>query len=159
MAKKKSEINEWQVKAEEYLAGWQRAKADLENYRKRSDEEKQAFVKYAHADLILQILPVLDNFKRAAEHSPTDTNESNWPNWANGIKAIEKQLEQVLIANGIVEVPIKIGDAFDPNTEEALLQEESDQPADTVTGVLEPGYTLNGRLIRPAKVRVSKGKM
>lgn len=150
--------NDFETKAAEYLAGWKRALADLENYRKRSEEEKQSFVKFAHADVLLQILPVLDNFKRAANHVPTGGDETNWTNWSNGVKAIEKQFEQVLEANGVTQIPVKIGEAFNPTIHEALMSEESDQPADTITAEIEPGYTLNGRVIRPAKVKVSKGR-
>lgn len=147
----------WQAKADEYLVGWKRAQADLENYRKRTEEDKAGLIKYAHANVILQILPVLDNFKRAAQHIPASDGNEQLKAWVEGVKSIEKQFEQVLQTIGVVEVTVKIGDAFDPAFHEALMQEDSDQPADTITGIIEPGYSLHGRLLRPVKVRVSKG--
>lgn len=146
-------VNEWEVKAAEYLAGWKRAQADLENYRKRSDEEKQSFMKFAHSDVLLQILPVLDNFKRAAEHVPDETNLRNW---VTGIKAIEKQFEQIMNNNGVTQIPVTIGAPFDPTMHEALMSEESEQEPDTITGEIEPGYMLHGRVLRAAKVKVAK---
>ncbi len=149
-------LSDAEAMAEQYLAGWQRAQADLVNFRKRAEEEKAAFIKFAHADLLMQILPVLDNFKRAAQHTPDSSNESNWANWANGVKAIEKHFEQVLQANGITEVLAKVGEPFDPMHHEAIASEESDQAQDTILAVIEPGYLLNGKLLRPAKVKVAK---
>ena len=159
MAKKKaleSEKNEWQVKAEEYLAGWQRAQADLVNHRKRGDEEKIAFIKYANMDFILAFLPVFDNFKRAAIHTP-ETSDGVVKNWVNGVKAIEKHFEQVLASIGVTQIVVTAGDQFDPNKHEAVISEQSDLPVDSIIAEIEYGYMYNDRVIRPSKVKVSKG--
>lgn len=158
MAKKKETIekSEWQVKAEEYLAGWQRAQADLVNYRKRGDEEKLAFIKYANLDFILAFLPVFDNFKRAALHTP-ESDDEVVKNWVDGVKAIEKQFEQVLSSIGVTQIVVNTGDNFDPNQHEAVATEESDLPADSIISEVEYGYIYNDRVIRPTKVKVSKG--
>lgn len=148
---------DWKTKAEEYLAGWQRAQADLTNSRKRGEEERNAFIKYANTDILLQLLPVLDNFKRAAVHSP-ETEDQVIKNWADGVKAIEKQFEMIMQNNGISQIAVNTGDNFDPNIHDALVSEESDQPSDTIVQEIEPGYMLNGRVLRAPKVKVSKGK-
>jgi molecular chaperone GrpE len=159
MPKKKDNINEkneWQTKAEEYLAAWQRVQADLVNYRKRSDEEKAAFIKYANLDFILAVLPVFDNFKRAAIHTP-ETEDSVVKNWVEGVKAIEKQFEQVLSSIGVTQIMVNEGDEFNPNKHEALVSEVSDLPEDSIVSEIEYGYMYNDRVIRPSKVKVSKG--
>jgi molecular chaperone GrpE len=159
MPKKKDSVdekNEWQVKAEEYLAAWQRAQADLVNYRKRSDEEKAAFIKYSNLDFILTMLPVFDNFKRAALHTP-ETEDGVVKNWVDGVKAIEKQFEQVLASIGVIQIVVNAGDEFDPNKHEALVSEESELPKDAIISEIEYGYMYNDRVIRPSKVKVSKG--
>lgn len=149
---------DWQAKAAEYLAGWQRAQADLVNAQTRANEEKQSFIKFAQADLIMQLLTVLDNFKRAAEHTPTseDNNASSWINWASGIKAVEKQFEMILQNNGVTEIAVKIGDAFNPQMHDAVASDDAGQAADTITQIIEPGYTLHGRVLRAPKVKVAK---
>ncbi len=145
----------WKQKAEEYLSGWQRTQAELVNYRKRSDEEKAAFTKFAHADVLVGILPVLDNFKRAAQHAPA-TDGEQVKSWVEGIKQIEKQFESVLQNYGISQIEVSVGDQFDPTKHEALMSEDSEHPADTITGVIDPGYMLHEKVLRPAKVKVSK---
>lgn len=145
-----------QLKAEEYYAAWQRASADLANFRKRTEEERRAFAQYAHADIMLQILPVLDNFKRASAHTPEGADETHWTNWANGIKAVEKQFEMILHHNGITEITTSVGQVFDPQLHEAIESEPSDQPTDTIMAVIDPGYMLHGKVLRPAKVKVAK---
>ena len=149
---------DWQAKAAEYLAGWQRAQADLVNARTRADEEKQSFIKFAQADLIMQLLTVLDNFKRAAEHTPQSNNDntSSWSNWASGIQAVEKQFEMILQNNGVSEIMVKVGDAFDPQTHDAIASEQSEHSADVITQIIEPGYTLHGKVLRAPKVKVAK---
>src|SRR3990167_8028386 len=76
--------------------------ADFENYRRRADSQKLELIKFSNAELINQFLPVLDNFKRAAQHAP-QTQDENYNNWVVGMKAIEKQLEDVLRQNGLEE--------------------------------------------------------
>lgn len=151
------EKSEWQVKADEYLAAWQRVQADWTNYRKRSEEEKAAFIKYANADFILAMLPVFDNFKRASLHTP-ETTDSVVSNWVAGVKAIEKQFESVLASIGVTPITVNPGDSFDPSKHEALASEASELPEDSIISEIEFGYMYNDRVIRPTKVKVSKGK-
>ncbi|MFA6082294.1 MAG: nucleotide exchange factor GrpE [Patescibacteria group bacterium] len=155
--KVKPEINEYEQKANEYLAGWQRAQADLVNMRNRHEEDRKSLLSYAHSDIVEQILPVFDNFMRAAEHTPTDES-ANWTNWANGIKAIEKQFETVLNQCGVNQIKVAIGDTFDPNFHEALMTEKSELEPDKILAIIEPGYMLNDKVLRPVKVKVSSGE-
>lgn len=134
-----------------------RLQADFENYRKRSDEQKFDLVKFANAELINQFLPVLDNFKRAANHAPKGNNESE-SNWIVGIQAIEKQIEDILARNGLVEIKIEKGQPFDHTLHEAISHEPSELPADTIIESVENGYLLYEKIIRPSKVRVSSGQ-
>lgn len=131
--------------------------AELENIRKRTEQDKINLIGFANANLIIDILPVLDNFNRAALHSPKTQDES-YNNWVVGIKAIEKQLEDVLKQNGLDEIPINIGDVFNHNLHEAVSHEVSEAPLDTVSEIVETGYKYNDKILRPVKVKVSAGK-
>lgn len=157
---KMADVNsgDWQTKAANYLAGWQRAQADLVNAQTRANEEKQSFIKFAQADLIMQLLSVLDNFKRASEHTPTsnNSNASGWISWASGIKAVEKQFEMILQNNGVFEIAVTVGDQFNPELHDAIASEDTNQTTNTITGVIEPGYTLHGKVLRAPKVKVAK---
>ncbi len=133
----------------------QRTQADFVNYRRRNEEDRSNFVKYATSDIVEQVLPVMDNFALAAKHVPAEI-ESN--SWVIGVKAIEKQLEQVLLANGLSRIET-VGSQFDPNQHEALGEAADKTLSDgTITSEEAPGYLLNGKLIRPAKVIVNKLK-
>lgn len=131
----------------------QRVQADFVNYRRRVEEAKANFVKLASADVICQILPVLDNFELAAKHVPESLENDNW---VTGIQAIEKQLEQVLTINGLEKVKTT-GQQFDPNLHEALSETNDKRYKDNeIVSENTAGYLLNGKLIRPAKVIVNK---
>lgn len=132
----------------------QRVQADFENFRKRSQKEKEEFAKYANTDLILRILPILDNFKLALLHQPKDLKKNEW---AHGIWHIEKQLQQVLSEEGVQKIPTE-GQRFDPNLHEAIEEVQSDAPAHQIVEEVLAGYILGDKVIRHAKVKVSKGK-
>lgn len=155
MPKKEKAVKEDKLQTEfdELKSLLQRTQADFVNYRRRNEEDKADFVKYASSDIIEQILPVMDNFALAARHVPAEI-ESN--SWAIGVKAIEKQLEQVLLTNGLTKIDT-VGLAFDPKMHEALGEVcDESQPDQIITSEEAPGYLLNGKLIRPAKVIVNK---
>ncbi len=154
MAKKVKE-DKLQAEFDELKDLLQRTQADFVNYRRRNEEDKASFVKYAAADVIEQVLPVMDNFALAAKHVPEEIAENSW---VIGVKAIEKQLEQVLLANGLTRVET-VGVDFDPNQHEALGETVDKSQADGIIISEEaPGYLLNGKLLRPAKVIVNKVK-
>ena len=128
-----------------------RTLADFENYRKRVDREKQDFYKYALADTLRDLLPVLDNFDRALEHAEEGDD------FHKGVSLIYKQMFDALKKHG-VRVIDETGVRFDPNIHEAVVTEENpDVPAHTVTTILQKGYFLHDRLLRPALVKVATG--
>lgn len=133
-----------------------RVQAEFDNFRKRSEASQAQFIHFATAELISQLLPVQDNFKRAASHAP-QTQEPSAQNWIIGIKAIEKQLEEALKQNGLEEIEAEAGQNFNPTLHEAISHEPSQQSANTIIAVIETGYKLRDKILRPAKVRVSSG--
>ena len=131
-----------------------RLAADFDNYRKRSEEQKLNIIVSANTDLMLKITPVLDNFKRAFEHAKDDKD----PMFL-GVKQIEKQLEDILIAEGLEKIKAEAGTKFDHNLHEAISFEQNNKiKADHIIAELESGWMFNGKVLKPAKVRVSKGK-
>lgn len=148
------EEENWQEKAQEYLDGWKRSQADFENYRKRQAEEKKDLIAYGNINLILDILPVIDNFYASTGHIPEDQKDSPW---VTGIMHIRKQLEQVLADKGVSEIPVKSGDEFDPEIHEAI-EDKSDKKTEElkniVKTVVQKGYKMDSRIIRPARVIV-----
>jgi molecular chaperone GrpE len=128
-----------------------RTLADFENYRKRADREKADFFKYALAGTIKDLLPVLDNFDRALEHAEEGDE------FHKGVLLIYKQLFDVLQKHGLKPIN-QSGVHFDPNIHEAVVTEEDPSvPAHTVSAILQKGYYLHDRLLRPALVKVAVG--
>jgi molecular chaperone GrpE len=129
-----------------------RSRADIDNFRKRTEREKQDFYRYALADIMREILPVLDNFERALAASAQSAQDI-----LVGVDLIYKQLSDVLGKAGLRSVDQE-GVPFDPAIHEAVARDdESPLPAHVVTTILQKGYMLNERLVRPAMVRVSTG--
>lgn len=128
--------------------------AELINYRKRKDEEVSNKLKYANQDLILDILPVLDNFERAIKLQKSD--DTNLSKFLDGFKMLYTSLNETLKRYGVEEIDC-LGKEFDPSLEEAMLvgQDET-QDNNIVLEVLIKGYILKGRVIRPASVKVNK---
>lgn len=140
------ELKEFQLKCEEYLAGWKRERADFTNYKKDEAERVSSIIKYGNEDLVLKLLPILDNLLLAQAHI-NDT----------GLLQVIKQFEDFLKQEGIE--PIKtIGEAFNPNLMEAVGAEQGRSIVEPsiVTEEIQRGYTMHGKLIRPAKVKIAK---
>lgn len=154
----KSELDELKKKAEladERLDQLMRARAEFENIKKRMNREKEEFLKFANDELLSELLPILDNFRRALDNSD---ESHNLKDVLKGIELIDRQLEDKLKEFGLEPVEAE-GKKFDPHFHEAVAHEETDKyPENTVTEVLQRGYTLNGRLLRPAVVKVAKAK-
>lgn len=141
------------------LAEWKeralRTAADLENFRRRAAMEAENARKYANEGLIYDLLPVLDNFQRAvdaAEKTP------NFEALKSGVDLIQRQLDEVLKRKGLEHIRA-VGEAFDPNFHQAVMQvePESGQSAHAVVEELRPGYKLNDRVLRPTLVKVTSG--
>ena len=149
---KKESIN-FQQKAEEYLNNWKRVQADYLNLKRRIENEKKEIIVLANIDLVLQIIPVLDNFHRAFKHIPQEYKNSDW---VVGIKHLEKQLEDVLNNEGFERIPT-IGQEFNPQFHEALISESKKGVKNgTILEELEVGYKLKDKVIKAAKVKVAK---
>jgi molecular chaperone GrpE len=145
------EAEEIQKKCEEYLNGWKRERADFINYKKGETERIGCFVKYANEELILKILPILDNIYLAESHVPEDKKNDAL---VEGFLQIKKQFSDFLQKEGIEEIKTK--DAkFDPNFMEVAEEVEGEESGIIVKEV-QRGYTLHGKVIRPAKVKVTK---
>jgi molecular chaperone GrpE len=147
----KEQIEEMTAQRDEYLAGWQRAKADFINYKKEESNRAVEIARYGSADLIKDLISVMDNFDLALrmleKAGPVE----------KGIYLIRTQIEDILKKRGLEKVDIKEGDVFDPAMAEALAEVVSEKPAGTVVEVIEQGYRLHEKVLRPARVIVSKG--
>jgi molecular chaperone GrpE len=149
----KRQLEEEKQKAAENLAGWQRAAADFANYRKRTEQEKNELIRYANANLILKILPILDDFERAMQTMPNDRLAQL--TWVDGIFLVERKLRAVLESEGVQPIQA-LGQAFDPAFHEAVLQEDTPEASQDgkVLAELQKGYKLNERVLRPTMVKV-----
>ena len=140
-----------QSQNEDFRDRYVRTLADFENFRKRSEREKNDFRRYALGDVIRDLLPVLDNFDRALDHAEEGDE------FHKGVSLIYKQLFDVLQRHGLKPIT-ESGVHFDPNIHEAVIREEDPSvPSHTVVAVLQKGYFLHDRLLRPAMVKVAVG--
>ncbi len=142
---------------QEYLTGWQRAKADLINARKRDDADRNEFIKYANERLIDGLIPVLDSFEMAMGNK--DAWEKADKNWRVGVEYIYNQLKKALNDAGLEEID-PIGKKFDSARDEVseYVPVDASDKDHVVLAVVQKGYVLNGKPMRPAKVRVGELK-
>lgn len=142
------------AKADEYLDSLQRERASFANYKRRIDQENAVLADRVFADQVTIFLPVVDDLERALNHPPSDPDCANW---IAGIELILKKLLKTLEAQNVTAIDLNPGDPFDPNNQEAVTHEENDQFSDgEIIEVLQTGYQLKDRIIRPALVRVAK---
>ncbi|HEX7724263.1 MAG TPA: nucleotide exchange factor GrpE [Candidatus Paceibacterota bacterium] len=141
----------------EYLTGWQRAKADLINARKRDEADRADFTKYANERLIEELIPTLESFDLAMG------NKEAWEkvdkNWRMGVEYIYSQLKKALSDAGLVEIN-PLGQPFDHARDEAAeyIPVTDESQHNKVVAVIQKGYTLNGKAMRPPKVKVGEFK-
>jgi len=145
-------LAEEKAKAEEYLAGWQRAQADFVNYKRRVEQEKEEITKFANSNLMLTILPILDDLERALASIPPRLAKLGW---VDGISLIERKLRASLEAQGLSQIKA-LGEPFDPNLHEAARLDKGKEGI--VIEELSKGYKLHDRVIRPSKVVVGSGE-
>lgn len=127
-----------------------RLQADFQNFKKRTEKDREQSIAYGMEAIILDLLPVIDNFQRAIK-----IQEDKEDNFYKGISMIEKQFIEVLEKNSVQEIEA-LGKEFDPNLHHAVSAMESDENAGTVIEVLQKGYILNDKVIRPTMVVVAK---
>jgi len=143
----KDPVKEAQELADKYLDMARRLQADFDNYRKRTARENEEFRKYACAGIVTDLLNIMDDLDRALEHAKEDDDLTV------GIRGVRANLMKVLESNGLKEIPAD--GKFDPNYHEALCTVEGEED-DMVAEVLQKGYTLNGKVIRYTKVKVTR---
>ncbi|MCH9845571.1 MAG: nucleotide exchange factor GrpE [Alphaproteobacteria bacterium] len=140
----------------------QRTFAELENTRRRFDREKQESTKYAIAGFAADILSLADNLERALQAVPSEAKQGNeaFGNFVEGVALSAKELNSIFERNHIKKINPALGEAFSPNQHQAVSEIPSDtHPKGTIAQILQPGYGLHDRLIRPAMVMVSAGKI
>ena len=143
----KKQLEEAKARCEEYLNGWKRERADFLNYKKEEMERIGQMIKYANEELILKIIPILDNIYLAETHVPEELKDHEW---TKGFNQIKTQLVEFLKKEGIEEIEV-LGKEFDPSTMETV-----DGDGETVAEEVQKGYTMHGKIIRVARVRVAK---
>ena len=148
----KQTLDEEKKKSEEYLANWQRAQADFINYKRRIEQERGEFNKFANAALILSLLPVLDDLERAFDSIPPSLAKLEW---VDGIRLIERKLRSSLEAQGLTQIKA-LGEPFDPRIHEAVRQDKGQEGM--VTEEIQKGYMLGDRVLRPTIVVVGNGE-
>lgn len=155
--KLRQKIRELEEKNREYLVGWQKERADAVNLRKRLEEEKREFAKFANENLLTEILPVLDSFDMAF------ANKSSWEElpqeWSRGIEYIHTQLLSALEANGIKRI-YPLHKKFDPTYDEAIetIFTSNKEDDHSVLEVIQPGYSFHNKIVRTSKVKVGEYK-
>ena len=145
--KLKERLKVAEAKAKEYLDGWQRSQADFVNLRKRDEEAKVEFLKFANTDLVSQLVPVLDSLELSLPHGNKE------------LEVIYKQFLAILKANGFEE-DNPINQPFDPRKHESasIVAVENKDEDHKILEVIQKGYILSGKIIRPAKVRIGEFK-
>jgi len=164
----KKKLEECEKKAAEYLSGWQRERADFLNYKKEEMERIGQLINYAREEFILEILPLMDNFEVIARQNFLSENLSGQEKERiekiiQGINQIKIQFHDFLKSLGVEEIK-SVGEKFDPHlheivgdvSSEALAKEGKKPESGTIIEEIQKGYKSNGRLLRPAKVKVSK---
>ncbi len=150
----RQQLAEAEAKAAEYLDGWQRARAEFANYKRRNDQEKSDLIKMANAALIARLLPILDDFDRAFQTLPSELRHLTW---IDGVFIIHRKLLALLESEGLAPIEAE-GQVFDPAIHEAVTHEPSTEYEEgQIIGEVQKGYKLGERVLRPGLVRVSAG--
>ncbi len=132
-----------------------RLQAEFDNTKKRLEREKQEFVKFAEASLIFELIPIMEDFERALESA---NKKNDIKSLKKGIEIIVKHLKNLLAKRGLKEIET-VTKPFDPTLHEALMQEEDEEhPENTITEEYQKGYSLGDKVLRHAKVKISKKK-
>jgi molecular chaperone GrpE len=155
LAKQLEELEERAARAEserdEHVSDLKRLAADFDNYRKRAARDQASLVARAHERLVKELLPVLDDLERALETA----TEHEAARLEEGVRLVERELREALRREGLLE--IETNGRFDPHVHEALLSQPSEHEEGSVLEVLQKGYRLGDRVLRPARVVISQG--
>jgi molecular chaperone GrpE len=149
--KKQEELEQ---RVAELTADLQRTRADFENYRKRAEQEKEMARGSGRAGAILKLLPVVDNIERAISHLPKELQDNAW---ASSVVKLTKNLEKSLSDMGVERIDASTGTAFNPDLHDAVqFDEESEGDHEIIAEELQPGYKVDGIVMRPSMVKVTK---
>jgi molecular chaperone GrpE len=148
------QLEEVRAKEAEYLDGWQRARAELANARKRFQRDQQGAYANAKADILVRLLPIIDDFERAFADLPDELSDHTW---VQGIKLIQQKAQGILTQESVEPIEAA-GQEFDPLWHQAVTHEPSEEvPEGQVIGEMQKGYSIGDRVLRPSMVRVSSG--
>ena len=146
----KKKLAEAESKTSEYKDSWLRSQAEFQNYKKRLDRDNEMIYNSMKGDIIKRVLPILDDLERALQNRAADDA------WANGIELVVRKFQNILESEGVKKIEA-IGIEFDPNFHEAISHEPADGvQSGHVIGVVQNGYMIGDRVIRPALVRVAR---
>ncbi len=145
-------LAEERAKADANLAGWQRAQADFLNFKRRNEQERGEYTRFANANLMLELLPVLDDLERALEHVPAKLK--NVP-WVEGVNLIRRKFKATLETQGLTAIEA-LGKPFDPNLHEAVRQDKGEEGI--IIEEIRKGYQVYDKVIRPTMVVVGNGE-
>lgn len=153
MADLEQRIAALELQAEDYKEQWARATADFRNLKRRTEQERSEMIRSASANLILKLLPIIDDFDRAMEYVPEDL--AGHP-WVSGLEMVHRKLNAVLEGEGVQAIEAE-GQTFDPNMHEAVMHEDVGADQDgKVLAELQKGYKLGDRVLRPTIVKVGR---
>jgi molecular chaperone GrpE len=144
------EMETLKAKNEELLNNWKRTAADFENYRKRKEQEGSEMMQFAKEMAVMNLLPSMQSLEQVLKYAPDD---EKYKDWVAGLKATILQLEKSMEELGVRKIKT-VGEKFDPSLHEAV--EETDGDSGVVVKEIQPGFSLNGKVIIPAKVGVGK---
>jgi molecular chaperone GrpE len=148
------ELESLQAQVEEQQDGWLRTRADFDNFKKRVQRDAARSYQDAMASIIKTYLPVADDLDRALKNKPEGPQVAGW---VNGIELIYQKLLTQMKNQGVEPMDVNPGDEFDPNIHEAITQEEHPEYTEgQIIDVVQPGYRISDRIIRPAMVRVAR---
>ena len=149
----RKELDKYKKELGELQDTYLRLAAEFDNYKKRTAREFSGLVQYANEELIVQLIPVLDNFERALDAAKSS---DDFESFHKGVEMIHQQLKDVMEKQGVKEI-VALGESFDPHKHEAVMMVEKEEaPPETVVEEVERGYMLNEKVVRPSKVAVNK---
>jgi len=145
--------DEKDIKIAELTADLQRERANFENYRKRTDEEKQSAREYGEMTMAAKLLPIIDDIERAVAHLPAELADNTW---VQGVASLAKNLDKTLETIGIKRIQAESGSDFNPDQHYAVQFDGSEGEHEIIAEELQPGYLFGGEVMRPAMVRVTR---
>ncbi|MBQ6518590.1 MAG: nucleotide exchange factor GrpE [Anaerolineaceae bacterium] len=150
----RDQLEEAKKKAQENLEGWQHERADFSNYKKRVERDQEVSKNKYKEDVLKKFLTVLDDLELAYAHRPEEDDAAAW---AEGIELIIRKFKSLLENDGLTKIDVKAGDKLDPNIHMAVSLEDSEEfGSDEIIEVLQNGYRMGEKIVRPAMVRVAR---